>query len=158
MTLYHGSNMEIERIDLSKCNPYKDFGRGFYLMSMPSQAEGMAVRRVRTSGVGSATVTSFTFDEKWLESDTLNVKIFPKVSVEWAQFVLANRDIQRVGFSHRYDIVIGPVADDTVAFQLRRFLMGVISLEDLVKELTYKDINNQYYFGTATAISKLVRI
>jgi hypothetical protein len=30
VTLYHGSNIEIARIDLSKCRPYKDFGRGFY--------------------------------------------------------------------------------------------------------------------------------
>ena len=158
MILYHGSNVAIERIDLNKCNPYKDFGKGFYLTSIPSQAEDMATRRVRLSGVGSVTVSSFEFDEKWLENDKLKVKIYPQVSVEWAQFVLANRDIQRVGFHHQYDIVVGPVADDTVAFQLRRFLMGVISLEDLVKELTYKDISNQYFFGTEAAISKLVRI
>gem|GEM_PF-3299230 len=27
MILYHGSNVEIKSIDLSKCRPYKDFGR-----------------------------------------------------------------------------------------------------------------------------------
>ena len=31
MKLYHGSNMVIDQIDLSKCKPYKDFGQGFYL-------------------------------------------------------------------------------------------------------------------------------
>jgi len=30
MILYHGSYMEIKQIDLSKCEPYKDFGQGFY--------------------------------------------------------------------------------------------------------------------------------
>lgn len=29
MKLYHGSNMVIEQIDLSKCKPYKDFGQDF---------------------------------------------------------------------------------------------------------------------------------
>ncbi len=29
--LYHGSNVEIEQIDLSKSRPFKDFGRAFYL-------------------------------------------------------------------------------------------------------------------------------
>lgn len=29
MTLYHGSNVRIERIDLSLSNPYKDFGQAF---------------------------------------------------------------------------------------------------------------------------------
>lgn len=31
MILYHGTNCKIEKIDLKKCSPNKDFGRGFYL-------------------------------------------------------------------------------------------------------------------------------
>lgn len=31
MKLYHGTNLDIKDIDLSKCRPYKDFGQGFYL-------------------------------------------------------------------------------------------------------------------------------
>lgn len=31
MILYHGSNIAIDVIDLSKCRPNKDFGQGFYL-------------------------------------------------------------------------------------------------------------------------------
>lgn len=31
MMLYHGSNVEIEEIDLTKCKPYKDFGADFIL-------------------------------------------------------------------------------------------------------------------------------
>ena len=27
MILYHGSNIIIEKIDLNKCRPYKDFGK-----------------------------------------------------------------------------------------------------------------------------------
>lgn len=30
MILYHGSNVFVEEIDLRKCRPFKDFGRGFY--------------------------------------------------------------------------------------------------------------------------------
>lgn len=56
------------------------------------------------------------------------------------------------------DIVVGPVANDTVAFQLRRYLLGVISLEDLVKELKFKGLNRQYFFGTELAISKLRKL
>ncbi len=42
MTLYHGSNMAIEQIDLSLCNPDKDFGQGFYLTDIKEQAIQMA--------------------------------------------------------------------------------------------------------------------
>jgi len=38
MILFHGSNLEISRIDLSKCGKYKDFGQGFYLTSIKQQA------------------------------------------------------------------------------------------------------------------------
>lgn len=31
MILYHGSNVPIDVIDLSKSRPGKDFGKGFYL-------------------------------------------------------------------------------------------------------------------------------
>lgn len=44
MILYHGSNMKIEKIDFSKCRPYKDFGKGFYCTAIKEQAELMAKR------------------------------------------------------------------------------------------------------------------
>jgi len=35
--LYHGSNVKVSSIDLSKCNKYKDFGQGFYMTSIKKQ-------------------------------------------------------------------------------------------------------------------------
>lgn len=42
MILYHGSNIAIEKIDLEKSKPYKDFGMGFYLSESEEQAMDMA--------------------------------------------------------------------------------------------------------------------
>ena len=50
MKLYHGSNIAIEKIDLSKGRPAKDFGRGFYLSGDSKQAEAMADNVVRRKG------------------------------------------------------------------------------------------------------------
>lgn len=50
ISLYHGSNMVVEEIDLQKTRPYKDFGRGFYLTSMKEQAQKMAQRVSRIYG------------------------------------------------------------------------------------------------------------
>lgn len=52
MRLYHGSNIEISNIDLNKCRPYKDFGKGFYLTEIRDQAEKMASRVARIYGGG----------------------------------------------------------------------------------------------------------
>ena len=50
MKLYHGSNLDIKEIDLSKCRPYKDFGQGFYLTDLEDQAVKMARRVARLYG------------------------------------------------------------------------------------------------------------
>ena len=158
MILYHGSNVAIDKIDLNLCKPYKDFGRGFYLTDIQSQAEDMAIRRVKLADWGSPIVTAYEFDERLLNDKSINVLVFPSVSVKWAEFVLNNRDVNHKGFTHDYDVVVGPVANDTVAFQLRRYLLGAITLESLVKELEFKGLNRQFFFGTEIAISKLKKL
>lgn len=50
MILYHGSNTKINEIDLSKCKPYKDFGKGFYCTTIKKQAQFMAERVVKRRG------------------------------------------------------------------------------------------------------------
>lgn len=159
ITLYHGSNVPIHEIDLSKGIKDKDFGQGFYLTDIFSQAENMAKRRTRIVGSGSPTITSFSFDDSLLFSDDLKVKLFPdQPNVEWARFVDANRHASETGFTHTYDIVVGPVVDDRVAFQLERFHEQMIDDETLARELTFKELNRQYYFGTEKAIAKLKKI
>ena len=71
MILYHGSNVSIEEIDLSLCKPYKDFGKGFYLTDIKSQADDMASRRVRLSGYGNPSVTRYEFDETLLNDHAM---------------------------------------------------------------------------------------
>lgn len=90
-------------------------------------------------------------------NDSLKVLSFDAPSKEWAKFILANRD-RKAKFAHDYDIVIGPIADDGVAFQLQKFKDGGITLDELVRELTYRRLNRQYFFGTEKAIRLLQRV
>ena len=60
--------------------------------------------------------------------------------------------------SHQYDVVIGPIADDGVAYLLNLYEEGLRTLEELAKELEYKDLNNQFCFLTDRAISLLHRV
>lgn len=152
MKLYHGSNTKIEKIDLSKCKPYKDFGQGFYLTEIREQAEKMASRTAHIYK-GEPVVTRFEFDESALA--TLSVKIFDEPNEEWALFVLANRSKENQQPTHSFDIVIGPVADDDIAQLFRNFNDGYINLAMLVEGLKYKKISSQYFFHTETAIKYL---
>lgn len=154
MKLYHGTNVSFNSIMLSKCRPCKDFGRGFYLTDIKSQAEEMAHRRTMISRGGTPVVLEFSFDDNLLNDEKMNVLHFHEPSVEWAEFILENRMIK--DFQHNYDIVIGPVADDGVVLQLDLYTRHLITLEQLVKELTYRKLNRQYCFSTENAISKLM--
>ena len=146
MLLYHGSNMVIEDIDLAKSRPNKDFGKAFYLSADRKQAEEMAKFKVLTSG-GEETVTVFEFDEQHLQD--LSIKRFENYSEEWAEFVYNNRD-EKQDFRHDYDLVYGPIANDTVGVQIRDLRERKISMKRFLKTF-------QYAFCTPLAIAKLKR-
>lgn len=157
--LYHGSNQKIEVPDLVHSKPFKDFGRGFYLSPNKQQAWDMAFQKVSQTKEGKAEVTEFLFDETAMTAGELKVLNYPDYSEEWALFVLNNRDKNAQHPTHDYDIVYGPIADDGVTFQLRRYEGGVISLSKLVEELKYaKGITFQYFFGTERALQQLKRL
>lgn len=157
MILFHGTNVDFETIDIEKSNPYKDFGRGFYLTNLRQQAEELAKKKARIFG-GTPVVQSYQFDETLLDNSTLKVLIFEEPVREWAEFIYENRSRNAHTSRHEYDIVVGPIADDGVAYLLNRYEEGSFSLEDLAKELRYKKLNNQYFFGTERALKYLNRI
>ncbi len=158
MKLYHGSNIIIEQIDFARCKPYKDFGQGFYLTEIEEQAVQMA-RRTATIYGGEPVVTAFEFDDAAAMADeTLSVKRFAEPGEEWALFVMANRSREGRHPVHDYDIVIGPVADDTIATLFRNFDDGIIDLRMLVAGLRYKKISSQYFFHSARAVQYLERL
>lgn len=157
--LYHGSNLVIDKIDLSRSKRGKDFGQGFYLNANPGQAMEMAVRTTRFLNEGTPTLSCFEFDEEEAIKNGLKIKVFNEYSKEWAEFVVMNRKNNTDVPAHSYDIVIGPIADDTVGVQIRRFIMGYMSAETLVEELRFKgDQAVQYFFGTPSAINFLKHV
>jgi len=157
--LYHGSNQMIEVPDLVHSKPFKDFGCGFYLSPDKQQAWDLAFQKVSQTQQGKAEVTEFLFDETAMQSPDLKVLTYSDYCEEWALFVLKNRDKNGQQPVHDYDIVYGPIADDGVTYQLRRYEGGVISLKRLVEELKYaKGITFQYYFGTERALKLLKRL
>ena len=160
LKLYHGSNVLIDKIDLSRSRRGKDFGCGFYLNPNKSQAMEMAVRTAQRLQEGKPVLNTYLFDDNLIkmENSSLSVKIFDGYSVEWAKFILMNRKNLDGKPVHSYDIVIGPIANDTVGLQMRRFMQGYISIERMIEELKFNKPATQYFFGTELAISYLKKI
>ena len=157
ITLYHGSNVDIQEIDLCRSKRGKDFGCGFYLNANKQQAFDMALRTTRMLMKGEPIINTYLFDDTILQSNTdLNIKVFDDYSPEWAEFVLMNRNNNTDTPTHPYDIVIGPIADDTVGVQIRRFVNGYIPMNTLIEELRFRGNHAiQYFFGTERAIEFL---
>lgn len=155
MKLYHGSNVAIETIDLARSKPNKDFGRAFYLSSDLSQAQEMAKVKCIQFG-GTPCVTAFEVDE--VQMQQLAYKVFDCYNHEWARLVYNNRDEQQ-DFTHQYDIVYGPIADDYVGLQMRKFRFSKLTFEQFLEEIKYpKGITFQYAFCTPEAIKLLQRV
>ena len=155
MILYHGSNMTIERIDLDKSKPNKDFGKGFYLSESEAQAMEMAAFKTSLLG-GEPVVTKFEFDESVMQSTDLRIKVFKEYSEEWADFVFANREGNDV---ERYDIVYGPIANDKIGLQIRKLKDGSIDKAEFLNRLKYmKGVTYQYFFGSECAVKYLTKV
>lgn len=156
MKLYHGTNVDFDVIDLTKSNKYKDFGQGFYLTDIRSQAEELAAKKSRLFG-GYPVIQEYEFDESLLSGAELKVLKFDKPSTEWAEFIFKNRNRDN-NFTHDFDIVIGPIANDGVAYLLGRYEEGTLTIEELSDKLDYKKLNSQYFFGTNKSLKYLKRL
>jgi len=161
MILYHGSNVFIEKVDLQKCRPFKDFGRGFYCTELKEQAELMAKRVAYIYG-GSPFVTIWELNDEAFVSSELNIKTFTESSKEWAMLLLNNRnrdfteyDILQCNHDNKYDIVTGPVANDDLALLFRTFTNGFIDMDALVKGMKFKRLSEQISFHTEEALKYL---
>lgn len=165
MILYHGSNIDIKTISLKKCKPFKDFGKGFYLTDMKEQAEKMAVRVVKIYG-GNPVINIYEIDDAFREIAELTVKDFGnETSEEWAKFVMNNRSRKLLpsenilsNHDNKYDIVIGPVADDNMALLFRQYENKMIDFKTLLDGMIYKKTSSQYSFHTEKAIQCLRKV
>lgn len=153
MKVYHGSDTQIEEIDLEKCKYGKDFGRGFYVTKLKEQAETMAVRVSRWSKK-KPVVTEFEFDEFAQIDNDLKILVFEDYTDEWFDFVILNRRNKKREQIHDYDIVEGPVANDKIATQIEDYLEGAITKEQFFSDLIYSP-SHQICFCTTKSLQVL---
>lgn len=153
MKLYHGSNVIIEEIDPSKSLPNKDFGQAFYLSENREQAFQMATLKTSLLG-GSPIVTEF----EYVADKNAKLLSFEGYTKDWADFIFANRDAKN-NFSHGYDIVYGPIANDRVGIQIINLREGVIGIDEFIRRLQFiKGITFQYAFCTPFSLTLLKRV
>jgi hypothetical protein len=155
MNVWHGSYVEIRQIDLSRCEPHRDFGQGFYVTQYRTQAEFWAKRRGRNRGGG--VVTEFEFHYSELVTRNCKILRFESYNEEWLDFVVMNRNDEIPSPAHDYDIVEGPVADDKVQNRIADYLKGLIGKADFLEELKWHEPTHQICFCTVASLVFLQR-
>jgi hypothetical protein len=145
--------MEIDRIDLSKCKPRKDFGSGFYVTGLFEQAEFWA-KRMGKEHHTEGFVTEFEFDEFAYNDSDLQILRFDGYTEAWLDFVVANRS-ETKGNGHAYDIVEGPVANDDITQRIWVYLRGELSKEAFLEELQFHRPTHQMCFCTVESLQML---
>lgn len=156
MKLYHGSTVDIQKIDLSFSKPNKDFGRAFYLSDDRQQALEMAQFRAAFEDC-PAVVNEYEVNDDVFRK--LRYKCFEEYNEEWAHFVYNHRTEPNGLTLHDYDIVYGPIANDRIGAQITRFKQGYISFDEFLHRIQYiKGITFQYAFCTQEAVNQLIRI
>ena len=98
----------------------------------------MASRVARIYG-GEPCVTVYEFDEAALTDGDIRVRNFELPTKEWALFVIHNRsrefkniESEECNLDNKYDLVIGPIANDDLALLFRQFSNGLIDVDTLV--------------------------
>ena len=142
MIVYHGSGEMVEFPEIRKTKYTKDFSWGFYCTNDYEQAYRWAERRHKNGVINCY---------EYIENPKLKIKKFDKMSDEWLDFIAECRS----GKLHDYDIVEGPMADDTIWNFVNDFLSGLISRKVFWEYAKFKHPTQQISFHTIQALACL---
>lgn len=151
MILYHGSLERIAAPEIRVPNRTLDYGAGFYATTSFEQAEEWVRRRMREAFANKGYVNEYSLNTESLEH--LNSLSFESPTEEWLDFVMRNRTER--GFTHDYDVVYGPVANDKVYAAFALYEGGLLSKQNLIAELKTYKLVDQYLFHTPKALEAI---
>ena len=153
MKLYHGSLIEVKKPAIIPPVRTLDYGSGFYTTTSFEQAEKWVKRKLdNTHKVGYVNI--YEWDES--AKAKLNYLHYSEPNEDWVDFVNDNRTIH--DFSHNYDLVFGPVANDKVYAAFALYEQGFIDKQSLIRELKAYKLVDQLLFHTEEALKTLTYI
>jgi hypothetical protein len=158
-TLYHGSTIQIEHIDLTLANPKRDFGIGFYTTSSYEQAVRFCQIIARRTNHIRGIVNRYVY----VENTELSLLCFKDANLDWLDFVLHNRGYGvKSDDARNKDLIIGPVANDQVGRTLNLLVTGAYGDPDSDRAKAFalsllmpENLVDQWVFKTAKAIACL---
>lgn len=153
--LYYGSRGGIEGNIKPESREKCDFGKGFYLGENPMQVRGLIC--------GDSAPVFYEIRLKL--SEIPEERILRLEGKDWIYVVLANRkkceDFNKLEMAKKwqkklskYDVIVGPIADDRMNIAIKRFSDYTLTDKGLEYCLKKADYGMQYVLKTELACSK----
>lgn len=139
--IYHASYMKIEFPKISKVKYPKDFSFGFYCTLIKEEAEYLALKYT-TPIVNVYEITNLS---------SLSIKVFEDYSDQWLDFVISCRN----GNTHKYDVIIGPISDDTIYDYIDAYIDGQMNKTYFFESMKSKYPSPQISLHTIKALDSI---
>ena len=134
--MYHGTASEISHVNVGLGRGRKDFGKGFYLTNSKIEAEALA-RKTADKNV----ISVYEFNYFKTKNVGYRFNEFETFNKEWLNFVVDCRKGKDVAAD--YDIVIAGAIYDEIADIVSDYEKNIITAEEAVEQLRYKDVKFQ---------------
>ena len=144
MHLYHAGYDVIEKPDVHHGRKNADFGQGFYT----TDDQEFASRWVREKTGADIIINQYALDD----SD-LKVKKLER-NKEWFEYIFANRRVRPDVYAD-YDLIIGPIANDTIYETFGIITSGFLSDQEAMKLLMVGGSSQQIVLKSQKAADNL---
>ena len=128
-----------------------DFGKGFYTTTNLEQAQKWALLKKNREQSEKAVVSVYEVPDNIFDRE-FSVLRFTGATKEWLEFVVNNRRGKDV---EKYDLVMGPVANDQLYATIRLYEQGVITADAAIEMPKTHKLFNQLSFHTERVASLL---
>ena len=136
ITVYHVSCEEIKKPSVDVNGVNLGFGKGFYLTNSKIEAEALA-RKTADKNL----ISVYEFNYFKTKNVGYRFNEFETYNSEWLNFVVDCRKGKDVAAD--YDIVIAGAIYDEIADIVNDYEKNIISAEEAVEQLRYKDVKFQ---------------
>ena len=147
--IYHGSDTIVENPKITQPVRALDFGAGFYTTTNIIQAKSFAKKVMNRNKSSKSYISTYSINTELLKK--LEACVFNKPDNRWLDFVSNNRNETYTG--KLYDIIFGPVANDTIFRTFIAYQNGILSKAETLKRLKIRKLYNQLVFATEEALS-----
>ena len=151
MKLYHGSTVIVKSPNIQRGRKATDFGKGFYTTTNFEQAKKWAILKQNREQSKKAVVSIYEIPDNILNRE-FSVLWFEGATKEWLEFVVNNRKGKG---KNRYDLIMGPVANDQLYVTIRLYEQGVITADAAIEMLKTHKLFDQLSFNSEMVVSLL---